>query len=197
MKGGMKLVVGLGNPGPAYTYTRHNVGFTVADALCKDFGAQFRNDRKSNALKVKLHYQEKDFVLCKPLSYMNLSGGAVLKLMREHRLAPEDILVVCDDANVGLGRIKIKAAGSAGGHHGLESIIHALASERFSRLRIGVSAPVGQKDISAYVLAPFSKDEQGPIHEAIEKAKEAVLCWLKNGVEITMNRFNRMRGEEK
>lgn len=187
----MKLIVGLGNPGPAYKNTRHNLGFTVVDSLREDFRGNFKKDAKSGALKAKLNYQEKDFMLCKPLSYMNLSGGTVLKLMRENKLKPQDLLVVCDDVNLELGRIKVKAQGSAGGHKGLASIIQSLSSERFSRLKIGVSAPRGQKDISDYVLSHFSKDEQRLMRDTVEKAKDALLCWLENGIDKTMSKYNR------
>ena len=192
----MKLVVGLGNPGPAYARTRHNLGFMVIEALAKHFGAKFKDGRKSGALKIKLRHEGNDFILCMPLSYMNLSGGPASKLMRENKLTPRDLLVICDDVNLGLGRIKIKAGGSAGGHNGLNSIISALASEDFARLRVGICAPRGQKDLSGYVLSRFSKAEEAAAVEAIERAKDAVLCWLENGTEITMNRFNRMKGVE-
>ncbi|TAN62243.1 aminoacyl-tRNA hydrolase [bacterium] len=186
----MKLIVGLGNPGTAYRNTRHNSGFMAVDALVKGFAGSFRKDAKCGALKAKLNYKENDFILCKPLSYMNLSGGAVLKLMRREKITPRDILVVCDDVNLDLGRLRLRAGGSSGGHKGLESIIRSLSSDAFSRLRIGVSSPRGQKDISGYVLSPFSKDEQRVMREGIEKSKDALLCWLEYGIEETMNRFN-------
>lgn len=192
----MKLIVGLGNPGPAYRNTRHNLGFMAVDELIKDFSSGFRKDAKNGVLKARLNYRDSDFILCKPLSYMNLSGGPVLKLMRQEKIAPQDILVACDDVNLGLGRIKIRARGSSGGHKGLESIIQSLSSDEFSRLRIGVSSPHGQKDISGYVLSPFSREEQGIIREGIEKARNAMLCWLENGTEEAMNRFNQRKGED-
>lgn len=193
----MKLIVGLGNPGAVYRNTRHNCGFMAVDALIKDLGGGLRKDAKSATLKAKLSYKDNDFILCKPLSYMNLSGAPVLRLMRQENIAPEDLLVACDDVNLELGRLRLRAEGSSGGHRGLESIIKSLPSDTFSRLRIGVSSPRGQKDISDYVLSPFSKDEQSLMRGAIEKARDAMLCWLENGIEETMNRFNKRKGEEK
>lgn len=186
----MKLIVGLGNPGPAYKNSRHNLGFIVADSLGEDLAGTFKKDVRSSALKARLNYKEKDFVLCKPLLYMNLSGRPVLKLMRENKLKPQDLLVVCDDVNLELGRIKLRGKGSDGGHKGLASIIEALGTERFARLRIGICAPKSREDMNDYVLSPFSRDEQRIMRDAVEKAKEALLCWLENGIEITMNRFN-------
>lgn len=186
----MKLIVGLGNPGSEYKNTRHNSGFMAVDSLIEDFTGRFRRDAKCGVLKAKLNYRENDFILCKPLSYMNLSGGAVLRLMLQERLNPHDILAVCDDVNLDLGRLRLRAGGSSGGHKGLESIIKSLSSDAFARLRIGVSSPHGQKDISGYVLSPFSRDEQKVMREGIEKAKNAMFCWLENGIEEAMNRFN-------
>lgn len=186
----MKLVVGLGNPGGAYTKTRHNLGFMVIDSLLDDFGARLKNDAACGYLKIRLDFKKKDFILCKPLTYMNLSGVAVLKLLRKNNLKAEDVLVICDDVRLALGRIKIKAKGSAGGHKGLESIIKSLRSQMFARLRVGVAAPQGQKTLEGYVLSPFTCEEQKVIQGSIEKARQAVLCWLENGTEAAMNRFN-------
>ena len=179
----MKLVVGLGNPGLKYKNTRHNLGFRVVDALLKDFKARTRVDSESSCLKAKLDFKEESFVLCKPLTFMNLSGSTVVKLAQMHRLKPEDILVLCDDIHLELGRIKIKAAGSSGGHKGLESIINSLKSNAFSRLRIGIAAPLSRGELSGYVLAHFSSQEDRVIRSSITKAKEAVLCWLEKGRE--------------
>ena len=151
-----------------------------------------QSHKKSNSLKARLVFKKKDFILCKPLTFMNLSGSAVLKLAVEFKLAPEDILVICDDINLGLGRIKIRAGGSSGGHRGLESISQSLKSRIFARLRIGIAASESREGLSGYVLSPFSHKEQRVIQKSIEKAKEAVLCWLENGVEAAMSNYNRM-----
>lgn len=186
----MKLVVGLGNPGSAYKNTRHNLGFMVIDALSKDFAVRLKSESKTNALKAIFDFQGKAHVLCKPLSYMNLSGSAVLKLLREHRVHPQDILVICDDVNLELGRLKLKAFGGAGGHNGLVSLITSLKTEAFPRLRIGIAAPEVKGKLSDYVLSRFSRGEQKIIRRAVDEAKRAVLCWLENGINVAMNRFN-------
>lgn len=186
----MKLVVGLGNPGSAYKNTRHNLGFMVIDALAKDFAVRLKPESKTNTLKVNSDFRGEALVLCKPLSYMNLSGSTVLKLLRENRAHPQDILVICDDVNLELGRLKLKAGGSAGGHNGLVSLITSLKTEAFPRLRIGVAAPEVKGKLSDYVLSRFSRGEQKVIQRAIAEAKKAVLYWLENGIEAAMSRFN-------
>lgn len=184
-------MVGLGNPGLVYKKTRHNLGFMVVDALLKDFDTRLKSDTKSSSLKAKISFKKKDFILAKPLTYMNVSGEAVLKLTQIHKIKQEDILVICDDINLDVGRIKIKAQGSSGGHKGLESIIKALGAENFARLRIGiVSFGRKQKEIKEYVLSKFLSSEENAISTAIELSKEAVLSWLEYGVEKTMSRFN-------
>ena len=208
----MKLVVGLGNPGLAYKDTRHNLGFMVVDALAKDFAVRLKPDTRANALmalaklkakpclagrqaspcglKGRMDFRKEALVLCKPLSYMNLCGPVVLKLLQENKAHPKDILVICDDINLELGRLKIKAEGSSGGHKGVASIIKSLKTEAFPRLRIGISAPKVKGELESYVLSRFLRGEQKVIQHSIDQAKEAVLCWLDNGIEVTMNRFN-------
>jgi PTH1 family peptidyl-tRNA hydrolase len=186
----VKLVVGLGNPGSAYKNTRHNLGFMLVDALAKDFAVRLKPESKTNALKASSDFRGKSLVLCKPLSYMNLSGAVVLKLLRENRVHPQDILVICDDVNLELGRLKLKAGGSAGGHNGLVSLIRSLKTEAFPRLRVGIAAPEVKEKLSDYVLSRFSRGEQKVIQGAIDQAKKAVLCWLENGIESAMSGFN-------
>ena len=183
-------MIGLGNPGPAYKNTRHNLGFMLIDALSKDFAARLKPESKTNTLKANSDFRGKAFVLCKPLSYMNLSGLSVLKLLQENRAHPQDILVICDDLNLELGRLKLKAFGGAGGHNGLVSLITSLKTEAFPRLRIGIAAPEVKGKLSDYVLSRFSRGEQKVIQRAIAEAKKAVLCWLENGINVAMNRFN-------
>lgn len=189
----MKLVVGLGNPGLAYKKTRHNLGFMVVDALLKDFNTRLKSDTDSSSLKVKIGFKKKDFILAKPLTYMNLSGEAVLKLKQTHKIKQEDILVICDDINLDAGRIKIRAQGSSGGHKGLESIIQSLGTKDFARLRVGIaSSKTKQKEMKEYVLSKFLASEEKAILAAIELSKEAVLSWLEYGIEKTMTRFNQI-----
>lgn len=188
----MKLVVGLGNPGAAYKKTRHNVGFMVIEALCNDCNTKMRKPASAALEKAVIHYRQQIFVLCKPLTYMNLSGEAVRKLAKENNLKPEDILVVCDDIHLPLGRIKIKAGGSSGGHNGLASVLESLGTKNVSRLRIGISGSENkQEDLSKYVLANFSRQEQKILEASLISAKEAVVYWLENGIEKAMNTFNK------
>lgn len=188
----MKLVVGLGNPGPEYRNSRHNLGFIVLDALAKDLALEFKLDKESRSMRIKSSLLKEDFILCKPLTYMNLSGESVLKLKTAHTLTGRDILVICDDISLELGRLRIRAKGSSGGHKGLNSVIKALGSDEFSRLRIGVSSPQKKENVSDYVLADFSSFEKKIIRQALGKAKEALLCWLEEGTETAMNKYNSM-----
>lgn len=189
----MKLVVGLGNPGLAYKDTRHNLGFMAVDALAKDCAVRLKPDARANALTGSMDFKKEAFVLCKPLAYMNLCGPVVLKLLQENKAYPKDILVICDDINLELGRLKIRAEGSSGGHKGVASIIKSLHTEAFPRLRIGICAPKVKGELESYVLSRFLRSEQKVIQHSIEEAKEAVLCWLENGIEAVMGRFNQRR----
>jgi len=177
----VKAVVGLGNPGQAYRNTRHNLGFMVIDALLEEFEGALKTSVRAKAQKAKVHFKKEDVVLCKPLTYMNLSGEAVLRLSQEFKLHAEDILVICDDIQVALGRIKFKAKGSAGGHNGLASIIQCLKTSEFPRLRIGIAA------------CPRPPQERKVMQGSLRSAKDAVLCWLEEGTETAMNKFNRVR----
>jgi len=186
----VKLVVGLGNPGPEYRNSRHNLGFMALDALAKDLLLEFRLDKESRSMRTTTFFNKEDVILCKPLTYMNLSGESVLKLKTINKLTARDILVVCDDISLELGRLRIRAKGSSGGHKGLNSIIKVLGSNEFSRLRIGVSLPKKKQDVSDYVLTDFSPSEKKTIRQALDTAKEAVVCWLKEGIETAMNKYN-------
>ena len=186
----MKLVVGLGNPGLEYRNSRHNLGFMALNALAKDLLLEFKLDKESRSMLATTFFNKEDVILCKPLTYMNLSGESVLKLKTINKLNPRDILVVCDDISLELGRLRIRAKGSSGGHKGLNSIIKVLGSNEFSRLRIGVSLPEKNQDVSDYVLTDFSSSEKKPIRQGLDTAKEAVLCWLKEGIETAMNKYN-------
>ncbi|HBU09021.1 MAG TPA: aminoacyl-tRNA hydrolase [Candidatus Omnitrophica bacterium] len=186
----VKLVVGLGNPGPEYRNSRHNLGFMALDGLAKDLLLEFRLDKESRSMRTTTFFNKEDVILCKPLTYMNLSGESVLKLKTINKLTARDILVVCDDISLELGRLRIRAKGSSGGHKGLNSIIKVLGSNEFSRLRIGVSLPKKKQDVSDYVLTDFSPSEKKTIRQALDTAKEAVVCWLKEGIETAMNKYN-------
>jgi len=187
--GDLKLVVGLGNIGKQYDHTRHNVGFEVADILAQQQGAYFRKGRFKGE-EATLTMDGTRVLLLKPHTLMNLSGEAVTVAARFYKIPPQRILVVCDDINLPLGRIRVRAKGSDGGHNGLWSIIHRLGSQDFPRVRIGVGAPPPEMDMVSYVLSRFLSDERAPMRDAIKHAAAAVETWIKEGIEAAMNRWN-------
>ncbi|MHB0912037.1 MAG: aminoacyl-tRNA hydrolase [Armatimonadota bacterium] len=183
----MKLIVGLGNPGREYHGTRHNVGFEVIDALAKRHRIQVRS-RRGKALIGTGSIEGEPVILAKPTTFMNLSGQAVGDLARRHRLNAEDIVVICDDVNLPLGKLRIRAKGSAGGHNGLKSIIHSLGTQDFPRVRVGIGTP--RRDMVDHVLSRFARAERPAVQESVEAAANAVEAILKSGIEAAMNSFN-------
>jgi PTH1 family peptidyl-tRNA hydrolase len=182
------LIVGLGNPGPEYRETRHNVGFRVVELLAQRHGIDLRK-RRHQAAYGEGRIAGHAVLLAKPLTYMNLSGQAVAALARYHNLTPSEVLVVCDDTNLPLGRLRLRAQGSAGGHNGLKSIIGSLQTTEFPRVRIGVGAPDGQAMVE-HVLGRFDRAESEAIAATLEMAADAVELILREGVEVAMNRYN-------
>jgi PTH1 family peptidyl-tRNA hydrolase len=190
----MKLIVGLGNPDNKYDQTRHNVGFRVVDALAERFGVTVRR-KKFNALAEEVHAEETKLLLLKPQQYMNRSGHAVATAAGFYKLSPVDILVVTDDMSLDVGRIRLRAKGSAGGHNGLKDIIVRLGSDDFGRLRVGIGDS-GRMDAAAYVLSRFSADERDVIDQTIRTAVDAICCWLRDGVDLAMTRYNAKNGSD-
>jgi peptidyl-tRNA hydrolase, PTH1 family len=187
----MKLVVGLGNPGPRYAGTRHNVGFDAVDLLAERHGAQWQAaPRGIEALVAP--WRMGGAIFAKPLTFMNLSGGAVVPLLQFYKIDPADLLVIVDEVQLETGRLRIRPSGSAGGHNGLKSIIGSLGSAAFPRLRIGVGLPLTkQRDLVDHVLAKFDADERQTIAEAIARAADAAEVFVSDGPAEAMNRFNR------
>ena len=187
----MKLVVGLGNPGPRYAGTRHNVGFDAVDLLAERHGAQWQAaPRGIEALVAP--WRMGGAIFAKPLTFMNLSGGAVVPLLQFYKIDPADLLVIVDEVRLETGRLRIRPSGSAGGHNGLKSIIGSLGSAAFPRLRIGVGLPLKkQRDLLDHVLAKFDADERQTIAEAIARAADAAEVFVSDGPAEAMNRFNR------
>ena len=185
----MRLIVGLGNIGKSYEHTRHNVGFAVADALARTHSAHFRVG-KFHGDQTVITLDGHRVLLLKPHTLMNLSGEAVVAAARFYKLAPAQILVICDDINLPLGRLRIRARGSDGGHNGLWSVLHRLGSEEFPRIRIGVGAPPPGMDMVGYVLSRFLTDERPRIAETIQCVAEAAETWATEGTEAAMNRWN-------
>jgi PTH1 family peptidyl-tRNA hydrolase len=187
--GTLTLVVGLGNPGARYAGTRHNVGFLVVDELARRHDVAFEA-APASALMARVRGLDGGLILAKPLTFMNLSGGAVGDLARYFRIEIADLLVVTDDVNLPLGRLRARARGSAGGHNGLESIV-ALLGPEFPRLRLGVGRGDARRDLADHVLARFEPDERQVMDEAIGRAADACECFVREGIDATMNRFNR------
>lgn len=184
----MKLIVGLGNPGPRYAQTRHNVGFMVIDQLIRRWPPQ-KSQEKFAAVYVRTNIEDQPVGLLKPTTSMNLSGISVAKAMKFYNLDLEDLLVVTDDLALPPGKIRLRRAGSSGGHNGLASVSQHLASQEFARLRIGIG-PSDLPDPADYVLARFSDQQWPNVSKDIDRAVEAVSCWLLEGIATAMNRFN-------
>ena len=183
----MKLIVGLGNPGPRYQGTRHNVGFMVVERLAEK-SRKLKQEYKYNAVLAEAEVQGHLVLLAKPLTYMNLSGRAVKEIVDKKGINLEDLMVVLDDFNLELGRIRIRSKGSNGGHRGLKSVIDLLGTDRFARLRIGVGRPQG--DVVDFVLSSFSQEEKPVIDLAVDRAAEALTVWLQEGIEKAMSQYN-------
>jgi PTH1 family peptidyl-tRNA hydrolase len=185
----MKIIVGLGNPGFTYRRTRHNLGFMVAKLVTEQRGIRFHRGRWKCALGEGSIGKE-EVVLVRPLTFMNASGECVAAVMKHYQRDLPDLLVVCDDVALDLGRLRVRRAGSAGGHKGISSIIHSLHSQEFARLRLGVGEPPEGRDMMSYVLAPFRRNEWPTVHEMLDRAAQAVETWVYYGAEEAMNRFN-------
>lgn len=197
------LIIGLGNPGKRYEDTRHNIGFMAVDYLS---GA---NSIKCSNLDFNSRWGrgiicEREVILAKPQTFMNLSGKAVKALSGFFHKESEDIVVIYDDIDLDLGTIRIRAKGSSGGHRGMESIIEQLGTKNFPRIRLGIGRPRDERqeargkrsevDVAEYVLSPFSKEEKATLKQALEMIKDAVDIIVKDGIEKAMNRFNKKTG---
>lgn len=188
----MKVIVGLGNPGPKYAGTRHNVGFEVIDYLAAAPGTSpFRE--KFEALVAEVKEGGETVILVKPLTYMNLSGRAVRAILDFYKVPVADLLVVCDDINLPLGKLRVRARGSHGGQNGLRNIQEQLGTDAYARLRIGIDAP--SYDAVDHVLSKFKPGERAAVDKAVADAAQAVLTFVRQGAEAAMNQFN--AGEEK
>lgn len=184
------LLVGLGNPGDHYAKTRHNVGFRAIDALAKRLGVKV--DRaKFRGLYGQAVFEGQKLILLKPQTFMNNSGLSVMDAARFYKLPPERVIVIFDDISLDVGRLRVRADGSAGGHNGIKSIIGGLNSQAFPRVKIGVGAkPHPDYELADWVLSNFSASEETMLAPAIERAAEAALAVLTDGVPAAANRFN-------
>ncbi len=184
----MKLVAGLGNPGPRYHGTRHNAGFMTVDRLASQLGVAF-NREKHQALLAEARVGGEKVLLAKPLTFMNRSGAAVAPLIRNTPEGPSGLLVVTDDTELPPGRLRMRAKGSSGGHNGLKSIIAHVGTQEFARLRIGVGKGDGGA-MTGHVLGRFTPEEKPVFEEAVERAANAVLLFLEEGLERAMAMAN-------
>jgi PTH1 family peptidyl-tRNA hydrolase len=190
----MKVIVGLGNPGLKYAGTRHNVGFEVVDYLAK--GPAFAAFRERfEAFVSEGKEGDETVLLVKPLTFMNLSGRAVRAVVDFYKLPVESVLIVCDDFNLPLGKLRVRPKGSHGGQNGLRNIQEQLGTDAYSRLRIGVGEP-GPGDAIDHVLSRFKPGEKAAVEEAIALAAQAAVLWMKRGTEASMNKFNGPRASE-
>lgn len=185
----MKLIVGLGNPGTAYRHTRHNIGFDVLDRLAIRLETSFNREKFSGEI-AEARLDGEKVLLLKPLTYMNLSGDSVAQAARYHADSSADVLIVYDEVDLPLGKLRLRKTGSAGTHNGMKSVIERLGTDEVPRLRVGVGAEREKGERVAHVLGKFRPEEREAIAAAIEQAADACFCFAKDGVDAAMNRFN-------
>lgn len=192
----MKLIVGLGNPGRPYINSRHNIGFSVIGTLAKKYKIALKKEKNILALSGKGRIGGDCVILAMPLTFMNLSGIAVSGLLKRHRVASADLLVVCDDLDLEFARLRLRPFGSSGGHRGLKSVIDSLGTQEFSRLRVGIGRPAGESaDEAEYVLSSFGRNQKIQVKELIAEAADCCAAWVNKGIIDTMNTFNKRSQE--
>lgn len=184
----MWLIAGLGNPGIKYAKTRHNIGFLVIEEIAKRTGLEFKTEEDFRLSRGFI--RDRDVILIEPLTYMNLSGKAIKKVIKQFHLMPENLIVIHDDIDMETGKVKIKRRGSSGGHKGVESIISSIGSTEFIRVKIGIGRD-RELPVEEYVLRKFKKEEIPLITDAISRAADAVLFIISDGVDKAMNKFNK------
>jgi peptidyl-tRNA hydrolase, PTH1 family len=183
------LLVGLGNPGREYKDTRHNFGFMLIDRIAVRLNARGMKVQ-SKAIVTNAIYEDRKLILAKPQTYMNLSGQSVQGLVHFYKIPLTNVMVLSDDLDIPFGTIRIRAEGGPGGQRGLASVIESLGTKDFSRLRLGIGRPPGRMDPANFILQNFSRDEMKSISEILDAAADAVLEFVKNGLNAAMNKFN-------
>ncbi|MCS1352379.1 aminoacyl-tRNA hydrolase [Mechercharimyces sp. CAU 1602] len=186
----MKLIVGLGNPGPRYDLTRHNVGFWVIEELSRRWAIPVTQS-KWKGMKGEGRIANEKVVLLMPMTYMNLSGESVREALDWLKADIDDLLVIYDDLDLSPGSLRLRMKGSAGGHNGMKSIIQHLGTDEFKRMKVGIGRPAKRIPVSDYVLSPFSKEESPLIDEAVGAAGDAVKTWMEDSFLVAMNQYNK------
>ena len=185
------FIAGLGNPGIEYAGTRHNIGFALVERLAAQWRASWRTERRFSARLARLEEAGQKIILCQPQTFMNDSGEAVAAVARFYQAPAERMLIVADDADLPLGEIRMRAKGSSGGHHGLESVERQLGTREYPRLRLGIGRRAGDgREITDYVLGRFAAGERDVVEEELARAGRQVECWWRAGIKEAMNQFN-------
>ena len=185
----MKLIVGLGNIGNKYTFTRHNVGFMLIDSIALNTNLNFKENSKLKCLMTKFTANDEEYLLIKPTTFMNLSGEAVRAVVDYYKISLDDTLIIFDDLSLELGRIRFRANGSDGGHNGIKSVIQHLGTNNIARLKIGIG-PQPNIPSEVFVLQNFSKEELEKLKETLSIAKEAIACYFTEGIQTVQNKYN-------
>ena len=185
----MKLIVGLGNVGSKYTFTRHNVGFMLADSIAVNNSLSFRENSRLKCFMTNLRNGIDDYLIIKPTTFMNLSGESVRAVMDYYKIPIEDVLIVYDDLSLELGKTRFRANGSDGGHNGIKSVIQHVGTKEIARLKIGIG-PQPNLPSEVFVLQNFSKEELETLKTALSKAKDGIECYFKEGLAVAQNKFN-------
>lgn len=185
----MKLIVGLGNIGPKYTFTRHNVGFMLADSIAINNNLEYRENTRLKCLMTNLRNGIDDYLIIKPTTFMNLSGEAVRAVMDYYKIPIEDILIVYDDLSLELGKIRFRTNGSDGGHNGIKSVLQHLGTQNVARLKIGIG-PQPNIPSEVFVLQNFTKEELEVLKSSLGNAKNGISCYFKEGITVAQNKYN-------
>jgi PTH1 family peptidyl-tRNA hydrolase len=193
----LRLIVGLGNPGPDYEYTRHNLGFLVVQYLCQKHHLKLRRSFLCRGWMASGSLLGQECVFLLPMTFMNHSGVAVKKVLAAKKISLENMLVVCDDFNLEFGEVRLRRQGSSGGHHGLSSIIEQLGASDFPRLRLGIGSPKGRQDTVDFVLEEFSQGDKKQLGAFIEEAAGCCEIWLTANIDKAMSQFNKRERNEK
>ena len=186
----MKLITALGNPGDKYSKTRHNIGFMVADELAKKYNFNFKYESKFKADIAKVNIEGQSVLICKPQTFMNLSGEAVRPILDYYKLTSEDLFLIYDDISLELGKMRFRSKGSDGGHNGVKSVILHTKSDKFDRLKVGIGPQPSFLKSEVFVLANFPKESEEILNNSIAQATNAIVCYLKEGIQIAQNKYN-------